>query len=82
MEAKEYIDLRKSLEVEEAKQVLRRRGYFVDGLWTDLNIMVNYECTNEQAQKILAEALLSDEVIMRTWHSIDEAAQKMNIKSK
>lgn len=82
MEAKEYIDLRKSLEIEEAKQVLRRRGYFVDGLWRDLNVIANYKCTEAQAQRVLAEALISEEVITQIWRSISETAQKMNLKSK
>jgi len=80
MEAQSYIDLRKSLEVEESKQVLRRRGYFVEGLWRVINITSNYHCTEEEAHQIIADAFSNEETIKQIWKAIREAADKINVK--
>ena len=60
--------------VEQAKQVLREAGYFVDNLWCIEDVQGNYNCTDEQAMDILESALTNDATMGQIWFSIDEAS--------
>jgi len=49
--------------VEDAKEVLRDHGYFVDNLWHIQNVQFNYmEASDEDAQKILNMALTNEDI--------------------
>ena len=44
-------------EIEKAKQTLKDAGYQTDNLWHINDVKDNYNCTKEQAMKVLVEAL-------------------------
>jgi len=68
------------MNIEEAKQVLREAGFFVDNLWHINDIKDMYNCdNNEQAQSILYNALTNDNTMERIWDSIDYEAKEENL---
>lgn len=61
---------------QEAKEVLRNAGYFVDNLWHIDDIKLRYDCDDdEQAQDVLNTALTNDATMEQIWFAIDMAAQ-------
>ena len=68
------------MNIEEAKQVLRDAGFFVDNLWHINDVKDRYNCdNNEQAQSILYNALTNESTMERIWDSIDYEAQEENL---
>jgi hypothetical protein len=63
------------MSVEEAKEVLRANGYFVDNLWHVDDVKLRYNCDDEVAQDILDRALTNDATMEQVWFSIDMVAQ-------
>lgn len=66
----------------EAKQVLRREGYFVDNLWHVSDVQNNFECTDDQAQDILYWSLTRDNVIEFINEYITDIAENEELKRK
>ena len=46
-----------------AKQVLKDAGYYVDNLWHVNDVLNYYECTDNKAQEILNKALTNEWLI-------------------
>ena len=62
--------------IEQAKEVLRENGYFVDNLWHVDDVKLRYQCNDdEQAQDILNSALTNDATMEQVWFTIDMVAQ-------
>lgn len=68
--------------IEQAKDILRSEGYFVDNLWSVSDVKINYHCTEKQAQKILNEVLQYDAIYQLVWEGISYEADKINLKHK
>ena len=69
------------MNVQEAKQVLKDAGYFVDNLWHINDIKDKYNCTNdEQAQSILYNSLTNESVMEYIWDSINIVADEKNLE--
>ena len=66
--------------IEQAKQVLREAGYFVDNLWRIEDVQGNYNCTDEQAMEVLEGALFNDYVMETIFGVIDEEVFKVGIE--
>lgn len=65
-----------SREIANAKEVLRKAGYFVDNLWHIDDVKLRYNCEDdEQAQDILYSALTNDATMEQIWFAIDYVAQ-------
>ena len=88
IEVKDFIELspseehQRELRIQEAKELLKKEGYFVDNLWHVSDITVHYECTEEEAHKILFEAFQNESTYEQIWFTISMAADYMNIKNK
>jgi hypothetical protein len=68
---------------QEAKEVLRNAGYFVDNLWHVDDIKLRYNCDDdEQAQDILNTALTNDATMEQIWFAIDMVAQEDGLTLK
>ena len=50
-------------EIEQAKAILKKYGYYVNNLWTIQDVTDYYQCTEEQAYNVL-DTVLSSEGIM------------------
>ncbi len=75
-------DETKTVQINFAKQLLRDNGYFVDNLWRTFDVTLNYECTEEQAQEVLLNALQNDATMEQIWFAINYEAGYRNLKRK
>ena len=68
----------KTITIEQAKEVLRKSGYYVERFWTVNDVKDNHkdvdgnDITNEQALNILDRALNNDATTDQIWFSIRE----------
>ena len=60
------------MNVEQAKEVLKANGYFVDNLWCVDDVKAKFKCTDEQAQVILDHSLTNEATMEQIWFSIGE----------
>jgi len=72
----------KRLDIENAKELLKKEGYFVDNLWQTCDVTINYECTEEQAQKILDGVFRNEATFEQIWMAISYEAESMNLKRR
>tara|TARA_R100001510_G_C7562204_1_gene141829 strand:- start:371 stop:646 length:276 start_codon:yes stop_codon:yes gene_type:complete len=62
---------------------LKERGYFVDNLWHLNDVSDRFECTDDQAYKVLSKVLESDYIMMSIHEAICQVAQdEFNLKFK
>jgi len=84
IDIKDYVDVSatlRQLNIENAKQVLKKEGYFVDALWSTFDVTMNYDCTEEQANTVLFEALTEDSTEQFVFEMIHHVAKIMKLKS-
>jgi hypothetical protein len=66
----------KQLEIEQAKAILNQHGYFTDNLWHIADVLRHSDCpdsvSNEDARKILNNALTNEWVIGEIFYSIGD----------
>ena len=68
-------------EIEKAKEVLRKEGYFVDNLWHVDDVKLKFTVfDNEDAQDILNDALTNEWVFDQIWYAIGNAAEYKGFK--
>lgn len=63
------------MSVEQAKEVLKANGYFVDNLWCVDDVKDNYKCSDEDAQEVLNKALTNDATMEQIWFAIKMVAE-------
>jgi hypothetical protein len=87
IEVHNFVDLSPSKEtmrainIEQAKQLLKDNGYFVDNLWQTEDVKMNYQCTDEQAQRVLSRVLHYDAIYELVWEGIKYEAENMKLKN-
>ena len=59
---------------EQAKQVLREAGYYVDNLWHINDVMDVFECNEQEAQEVLNVALTSGHVMETIHYAVESYA--------
>tara|TARA_R100000664_G_C2740657_1_gene129202 strand:+ start:884 stop:1108 length:225 start_codon:yes stop_codon:yes gene_type:complete len=61
------------MEVNEAKEFLKSKGYYVDNLWhiEDVKDIRPNNLTDEQAYEILDKAMNNEYLMNETWETID-----------
>jgi len=60
------------MNVQEAKEVLKANGYFVDNLWSVEDVKSKFKCDDEEAQDVLFESLTNEATMEQIWFSIGE----------
>ncbi len=68
--------------IEQAKQVLRDNGYYVDNLWHIDDIAQTYNCTDEEALEVLDGALNVSYVVENIFENIDLFANGIGLTIK
>jgi len=68
------------MNINKAKELLEYYGYYTQNLWSIYDVQNKYDCSNEEAQKILNTALTNEATFEQIWLSIDYAAEFNNIK--
>ena len=66
--------------IEQAKELLKANGYFVDNLWYVEDVKTKFKCTDEQAQVILDRALTNEATMEQIWFSINEFGSIDNLE--
>lgn len=67
-------------DVKIARELLRKKGYFVDNLWHVDDVLQNYSCSKEVAMEVLEKALINEATMEQVWLAIDDVADAMAIK--
>ena len=62
-------------EIEEAKVLLRKAGYFTDNLWCIEDVQGRFKCDDETAQDILNTALTNEATIEQIHYAIGDTAE-------
>jgi hypothetical protein len=52
------------------KNELKERGYFVGNLWTIDDVQSRFNCTDDEAQEVLEQALTNDATMEQIWYAI------------
>ena len=52
------------------KNELKERGYFVGNLWTIDDVQSRFNCTDDEAQEVLEQALTNDATMEQIWLAI------------
>ena len=58
--------------IEQAMQVLKDAGYYVDSLWHINDVKNDFKVSDEEAYEILNEALTHEYIIQETWRVIND----------
>jgi len=57
-------------DVELAKELLRKAGFYTDNLWSVADVKAKFKCTDEEAQKVLHNALKNEATMEQIWFAI------------
>ncbi len=66
----------KKVSSQDLKDELQSRGFFVDNLWTTEDVKSRFNCTEDEAQEVLYDALTNEATMERIWYAIDYHAQE------
>lgn len=69
-----------SNKIKEAKQVLKDAGYFTDNLWHIDDVTSLYQCSNEDAYKVLEMALTNEYTMSQIWDAIELIANDLDLE--
>jgi len=58
---------------------LKSKGYYTDNLWCIDDVKMGYECTDEEAMKVLADTFTNDATYSTIWEQLDNAAFNNNL---
>lgn len=71
-----------TITIEQAKEVLRKSGYYVENLWSVDDVKMNHmdangnEITDEMAQTILNNVFKNEATIDQIWFAIDKHSEE------
>jgi hypothetical protein len=68
------------IEIQQAKKVLEKHGYLIHHMWNIVDITVNFDCTDEQAEYVLDRVLSSESVNSDIWETITNECNALNLK--
>ena len=69
-----------SKQIEEAKALLKKNGFFTDNLWCVDDVKSKFKCTDEEAQYILEQSLTNDATMEQIWLSIGIFGEMENLE--
>ena len=70
------------MNVDQAREVLKQNGFFVDNLWHIEDVKSKFNCTDEQAQYVLEKSLTNEATMEQVWLSIGVFGEMENLKEK
>jgi hypothetical protein len=66
--------------IEEAKKFLEEQGYYTECLWSIYDVQLGYECSDEEALKILDKAISCESTYDQIWFNIEYEAMDRGLK--
>lgn len=71
------------MSIQEALEVLKNNGYYVDNLWHVDDVKLRWNCTDDEVtQDVLNKALTNGCTIEQIWFALDMAAQDKGLELK
>lgn len=67
-------------EIKEAKETLKKHGYFTNNLWSIEDVQDIFDCSEEEAQDVLSIALTNEGTMEHIWTSIRIAGRDKSLK--
>ena len=61
----------KKVSSQDLKDELQSRGFFVENLWTTEDVKSRFNCTEDEAQEVLEQALTNESTMEQIWYAID-----------
>lgn len=58
-------------EVQEAKDTLKDKGYYIDNLWSVSDVQSKFNCNEDEAQTVLDKALQTPNTMEQVWIDIE-----------
>ena len=68
--------------IEQAKLFLEEQGYYTECLWSIDDVQQTYECSNEDALKLLDKAFNTEWITEQIFGVIDDIADEMEFVKK
>jgi hypothetical protein len=65
------INILQGQSTEDLMAELKSRGKFVDNLWTIEDVQSRFNCTDDEAQEVLEQALTNDATMEQIWLAIE-----------
>ena len=72
----------KGQSTEDLMAELKSRGKFVDNLWTTEDVFAFFDCTEDEAQEVLYDALTNEATMEQVWFAIDYHGTENELISK
>lgn len=69
-------------QIDDARALLEKNGFFVSNLWCIDDVKAKYICTDEEAQDILEKSLTNDATMEQIWLSVDIFAEMEELEKK
>jgi hypothetical protein len=86
MEYKEYENdmkfTRRHNEIEKAKEILSKHGYYVGNLYQADDVRTYFDCTDDEALDVLDKALDNDGTAGQIWMAIQDIGEALGLKEK
>jgi hypothetical protein len=57
-------------EIKQAKETLKKNGYFTDNLWSIEDVQDIFDCSDEEAQDVLHDVLTNEGTMHHIWSAI------------
>lgn len=67
------------MNTEQAKELLKNNGYYIDNLWHVDDVQQRCYCTQEEAQEILDLSLTNDNTMSQVWFAIDNFIEENDL---
>jgi hypothetical protein len=67
-------------EIDNAREILKHYGYYVDNLWHIEDVFPKHDCSDEEAYQILDDAMQNEATYSQIWMSIDYAIENKKTK--
>ena len=71
-----------AMKVNEAKEFLKSKGYYVDNLWQIDDAKSVFQCTNEQAYEIMDKVMNNERIMNEIWETITIIGEDFGYKLK
>jgi hypothetical protein len=69
-------------EINDAKELLRKEGYYISNLWRIWDVQERYDCDDDDAYEVLDRAVSSEYIQERIFELINDIAEDLELKDK
>ena len=74
--------MEQTIRIEQARNVLRKAGFYVDNLWSVADVQSKFDCDADDAMEVLNSALTNDATMEQIWFAIKFHGEEENLIRK